>query len=244
MSLQLQIYYIESYLNNFIIKNLNHVNATSLIFTFLGGTLSSLNPCTISTSPLYLSCIQNFKHSKKQINYPLNIFLLLTGISTSIVTFGLISLYISKKYGSILSITPFLSSSIILTIGLSLMNIISVNYSEIIQLHRYSWYKNINIYSLGVIIGFIISPCSTSILITLLLWINYTKDFLTGFILLIIYTIGYIIPLIIITYPTINFATFRFIKNYWFIFTNTIGAILLSIGTFYYLHIIYFFLKT
>lgn len=244
MSLKLQIYYLESYLNSFIIKNLNHVNATSLIITFLGGTLSSFNPCTISTFPLYLSYIQNFRNSQKTIDYWSNLFLFLTGIFTSIVMLGFVSLYIGKRYGSILSITPFLSSITIISVGLSLMNLISVNYSKIIQPHKHTWYNNINTYSIGVIIGFVISPCSTSILITLLLWINYTKDFFIGLIFLIIYTIGYITPLITITYPAVNSTNSSFIKNYWFILTNIIGAILLCIGTFYLFHTIYSFLKT
>lgn len=239
MSLKLQIYYLESYLNDFIIKNLSHINGMSLMITFLGGTLSSFNPCTISTYPLYLSYIQNLRLHYKQTNYWNNIFILFTGTSTSIVMFGLISLYIGKRYGSILSITPFLSTLIIIITGLSLMNMIAINYSEIIQR-----YKNINTYLTGAIIGFIITPCSTSILITLILWINYTKDLSIGLILLTTYTIGYIIPLITITYYAINFTTFSFIKNYWFILTNIIGAILLGVGTFYLLHIIYFLLET
>lgn len=243
MSLKLQIYYLENYLNNFIIKNLNHVSIINLIITFLGGTLSSFNPCTISIYPLYLSYIQNFKPLKKQTDHWSNIFILLAGIFTSIATFGLISLYIGKRYGSILSITPFLSSIITITIGLSLMNVIPVNYSEVIQLQKYS-YKNVNTYLTGVIIGLTATPCSTSILITLLLWINYTEDFFTGLIFLIIYTIGYMVPLIIIIYSTVNFTAFSLIKNYWFILTNTIGAILLSTGIFYLLHIVYFLLKT
>lgn len=238
MSLKLQIYYLESYLNNFIIKNLSHINTISLMITFLGGTLSSFNPCTISTYPLYLSYIQNLRLYHKQINYWHSIFVLFTGTSTSIVTFGLISLCIGKRYGSILSITPFLSTLIIIITGLSLMNIIAINYSEIIQR-----YKNVNTYLIGAIIGSIITPCSTSILITLILWINYTKDLSTGLIILTTYTIGYIIPLITITYYAINFTTFSFIKNYWFILTNIIGAILLGVGTFYLLHIIYFLLE-
>lgn len=243
MSLKLQIYYLENYLNNFIIKNLNHVSAVNLIITFLGGTLNSLNPCTISIYPLYFSYIQNFKLLKKQTNYWSNTFILLAGIFTSTAMFGLISLYTGKRYGSILSITPFLSSIITITIGLSLMNVISVNYSEVIQLQKHS-YKNINTYLTGVIIGLTTTPCSTPILITLLLWINYTEDFFTGLIFLIIYTIGYMVPLTTITYSTINFTAFSLIKNYWFTFTNTIGAILLGIGTFYLLHIVYFLLKT
>lgn len=238
MNLKLQIYSLGIYTNNFIIKNLNHANTISLIIIFLGGVLSSFNPCTISISPLYFAYIQNFKYDKKPTNYHNSTLTFFIGIVTSIVMFGLISLYIGRRYGSTFNTTSFLYPITIMIVGLSLMNIISVDYSNIIQLYKHPWHNNINIYLIGVIIGFIITPCSTSILITLLLWINYTKDFFTGLIFLTTYTIGYIIPLITITYLTTNFTTFSFIKNYWFTLSNIIGAILLGIGTFYLLYYI------
>ena len=87
-------------------------------------------------------------------------------------------------------------------------------------------------YLSGIGIGLAISSCSTPIFITLLVWINSNQKPLIGFIFIIIYSIGYIAPIImgsIFSSKFLQIASNPLWNKLWAPFS---GTILLSAGTF------------
>ncbi|MFM8306004.1 MAG: cytochrome c biogenesis protein CcdA, partial [Microcystis aeruginosa] len=87
-------------------------------------------------------------------------------------------------------------------------------------------------YLLGLTFGLIASPCSTPVLATLLAWVANTGDLSLGGGLLLSYTAGYVLPLIIVGSFTASLKSFLSLRQ-WSGWINPVsGVLLIGFGVF------------
>lgn len=231
MKLDLFVYNSQHFVNNITLYQLNHLNSTSFSFIFLSGLFTSLSPCIISILPVCILYIAGETQKLNPINKTKNLFLFCLGTISSFITLGILATLITKTYSQFFNGIPTISAVVIIYMGLNLLNIVHINSPKFNGLVTNNNY-NFKMYLSGVGIGIAISSCSTPIFVTLLVWINSTQKIFTGLIFILIYSIGYIFPIIIGSIFSTSFLKltgFSFWNNLWAPFS---GTMLLSAGTF------------
>nr|YP_009313201.1 Thiol:disulfi de interchange protein [Dichotomaria marginata]SCW21455.1 Thiol:disulfi de interchange protein [Dichotomaria marginata] len=233
--LQLYLYSIKQQINNILIHQLNEISVFSFLILFIGGLLTSINPCMLSSLPFTIIYI---KEKQKRFT---DIFLLLIGISTSLFAIGISGLLLKEKYWYLFNSIPFIWSIFIILLGCNLLNILnfSVTPSKTFKLLHFTDNRSLKAYITGINIGIGISPCSTPILITLIIWISSTEQFIIGFTCLTIYIIGYIFPLTLTIFYFQIFMNNNFINHIWDHISKIIGCLTISIGSFLLSHEIF-----
>jgi cytochrome c-type biogenesis protein len=83
--------------------------------------------------------------------------------------------------------------------GLNLLEALPIQFPS---LNETNWISpdlpsGVRSYSIGLTFGLVASPCSTPVLASLLGWIANTQDLILGAALLLAYTAGYVVPLIV-----------------------------------------------
>lgn len=231
IKIDLWIYNIQHLVNSFTLYQLNHLSVTSLSFIFLSGLFTSLSPCVISILPVCILYIAGENQQLNQTNKAKNLFLFCLGIISSFITLGVITTLMAKTYSQLFNGIPLISSLVIIYMGFNLLNLLPLYNPKLNSTSRSNNY-NIKMYLSGVGIGFAISSCSTPVFITLLVWINSTQKIFAGLIFILIYSIGYIFPIIIgsiFSSQVFKISSYSFWSSLWSPFT---GTVLLSAGTF------------
>lgn len=231
--LDVELYYLQQKIYLFLSFHINNFTPIIFIILFIGGLLTSLNPCLLSILPITLSYV--FGQKSYKINQ--NIFIL--GILTSSIFIILMTLVLSGPYKKIIEILPFISSIFIIFVGLSLLQVLNLSAlfiyfnKKVIQIRiKKSLIKD---YIIGCILGLSISTCSTPILLTVLFWLSNTHKLIMGLIYLFCYLSGYIIPLLLLLNIVLNYNQLNKIVYTWNILIPISGSLVLGIGIFSFL---------
>nr|YP_009237462.1 hypothetical protein [Wildemania schizophylla]AKS28509.1 hypothetical protein [Wildemania schizophylla] len=229
MKIDLLIYNTQHLINSVTLYQLNHMNATSFSFIFIAGLFTSLSPCVLSILPVCILFISGENQKLSQANKITNLFLFCLGIISSFIALGIITTLMAKTYSKFFSGIPVISSLVIIYMGFNLLNLVPVSTLNISTKHHNGNY-NIKMYLSGLGIGLAISSCTTPIFVTLLVWISSTQKIFTGLVFILVYSIGYIFPIVIGSiFSSQVFVINSFWTNLWTPFT---GTLLLSTGTF------------
>nr|YP_009313409.1 Thiol:disulfi de interchange protein [Galaxaura rugosa]SCW21663.1 Thiol:disulfi de interchange protein [Galaxaura rugosa] len=229
--LQLYLYSIKQQINNILIDQLNQITFLSIFTIFIGGLFTSFSPCMISSLPLTVIYIKETKQKT------IDIIVFLIGISSSLFFIGITALFLKEKYWNLFNSIPFIWSFFIILLGFNLLNIISLPNTFNYKLNtQFINSQLIQSYITGVSIGIGISPCSTPILITLIIWITTTQKLIIGFSLLVIYILGYILPIIISIIYFKKLLNSNFFQTIWIKTVKIIGCLTLSTGFFLLSH--------
>ncbi|ASN78836.1 hypothetical protein (chloroplast) [Porphyra umbilicalis] len=231
MKLDVLLYNGQHLINNITLNQLNHLNLASFSFVFVSGLFTSCSPCLISVLPICIVYISGESQELSQINKLKNLFFFCLGSISSFTTLGLIATLLAKTYSKFFNGIPIISALVIIYMGFSLLNLVPLSNNKInTKINNNN--QNIKMYLSGIGIGLAISSCSTPIFVTLLIWINSSHKLFIGLIFILIYSIGYIFPIIIGSLFSSRFLTVGsnpFFNNLWAPFS---GTILLSAGTF------------
>lgn len=185
---------------------MEHIN---FIVVFVEGLLSFFSPCVISILPIYLailsgSSVQNLKEGNVKLkDSPLlkNTILFVLGISTTFFILG----------SSINAFKHFFTSNkeIMTTIGGILIIIMGLFYLGYLNLPFLQKEKKFNVgvremkpwtaYLLGFTFSFGWSPCIGPMLASALIMASSSDSALIGNLLVLVYTIGFTLPFIIIS---------------------------------------------
>lgn len=228
---QTQLYLLGQYANNLVKLELDQINLLTVGMVALAGLLTSLTPCMLSMLPLTIAYIGGYENQGK-FQGALQSAWFALGLATTLAGMGVIAAALGQVYGQIGSGLPIVVSLVAIIMGLNLLEIINLRFPS---LGPTSWIKEdlppaIRSYLLGLTFGLIASPCSTPVLATLLAWVASTKNFQTGSLLLLAYTMGYVSPLIIAGTFTSKIKDILSIRK-WSGWINTFsGAILIGFG--------------
>lgn len=183
-----------------------HIN---FLLVFLEGVLSLLSPCVLPILPVYLSILSNSSVDSlksgevKFFKSPLfrNTILFVLGIATTFFILG----------SSISVLNSFLKSykSIVLIFGGVIIIFMGIFYMGFINIPILQREKRINIqvksmraitaYMLGFTFSFGWTPCIGPMLSSVLLMASTSKNILEGNLLILLYTMGFILPFVIIS---------------------------------------------
>ncbi|ACK73349.1 cytochrome c biogenesis protein transmembrane region [Gloeothece citriformis PCC 7424] len=232
-SLQTQLYHLEQLANNLVSSQLSHLSLLSLGIIFLAGLVTSLTPCMLSMLPITIAYIGGYQDKGRFQSIIQSVWFSL-GLATTLAGLGIFAASVGRVYGQIGLGLPILVSLIAILMGLNLLEVISLPFPS---LGATDWIKEdfpagLRSYLLGLTFGLVASPCSTPVLATLLAWVASSEDLVLGAGLLLAYTAGYVVPLIIAGTFTASIKQLLEMRR-WSGWINPVsGVLLLCFGVF------------
>lgn len=168
-------------LTDAVTYNISMQSWTAVLLVFSAGVLTSFSPCSLSSIPLIIGYITNIKdiNTKKSLLYSI---IFVTGAAVTFIALGLLFSLIG------LAVTlPVKTMYVIIGI---LMIVIAFQIFEFINIipsfnliNKNNKRGKIGAFITGILSGFISSPCSTPVLIAILLLIMKEKNIIYGIIL-------------------------------------------------------------
>ena len=194
-----------------LIHDISHIIESNLylapILALLGGILTSLSPCCLSTIPLIIGYVGKDNNDTKK-SFVLSVLFAL-GMTMTFTILGVVA----SLFGRILNINSNLWYIILGTI----MVLMALQVWEVFSFvpSSYAVSKNkkigyVGAFFAGALGGLFSSPCSTPILVVILAFVAKEGSLLYGTLLLLLYSIGHSILLIIVGTST---STLRKITN-------------------------------
>nr|YP_010335808.1 cytochrome c biogenesis protein transmembrane region [Chroothece richteriana]UNJ14214.1 cytochrome c biogenesis protein transmembrane region [Chroothece richteriana] len=211
-----------------------------LPIVFISGVLNSLNPCSASSIPIVIYCLNDkntFRKLLKWVTFALGNFTAFLAIFFMQRTLHLESYQFNNT-----EIIAFIYSCIYLFIGLLVLEILPVAY----MFTPLEWLKFLDqkqfllgAYLSGVGLGCTVSSCSTPILLVFLLWLNNLYSTWTIVFYEAIYAIGYSFAFLLIL--LLFSGSTQQINNYlWTSLINSaIGILFVGVGVYYGLSLIF-----
>ncbi|MBQ8848133.1 MAG: cytochrome c biogenesis protein CcdA [Candidatus Gastranaerophilales bacterium] len=195
-----------------------------LLVSFLGGILASISPCSLGIIPLIVGYVGGYGDSnKKKTTIQLSSFVL--GLSFVLTIIGIICAFGGKVFVSIGgSYWILFLASLILIMGLNLLNIVELNFTPIVKRIPKGNSTSLFIYPflIGVLFAFASSPCSTPILAGIMGFATLTKNLLLAGLMLLCFSLG---QGVIIVLSGIFTSFLKGIKNF-----SNISEILMKIS--------------
>ncbi|AKE64657.1 Cytochrome c-type biogenesis protein CcdA (DsbD -like protein) [Microcystis aeruginosa NIES-2549] len=231
--LQTQLYHLEQYADRLVTSQLTHLSFVSIAVIFLAGLLTSLTPCMLSMLPITVAYIGGYENQGRLAAFWQSTWFSL-GLATTLAGLGLIAATLGKVYGQVGIGLPIIVSAIAILMGLNLLELLPLRFPS---LGATDWITGdfppiLRSYLLGLTFGLIASPCSTPVLATLLAWVANTGDLSLGGGLLLSYTGGYVLPLIIVGSFTASLKSFLSLRQ-WSGWINPVsGVLLIGFGVF------------
>ncbi|MCP4580643.1 MAG: cytochrome c biogenesis protein CcdA [candidate division Zixibacteria bacterium] len=165
-------------------------NPSLAIFAvFLGGLISSASPCVLALVPLVIGYVGGYSQGdrKKAVKYSITFAL---GLSITFTLLGAAAGFI----GSIISTTGatfyIVIAAIAIIMGLSLLGVfeIKIPFRSKMQIKTGGL---IGAFLMGVIFGFVSTPCATPVLVVILAFVATKGQILYGTFLLFVYSIAH-----------------------------------------------------
>ncbi|MHA4990678.1 redoxin domain-containing protein [Cetobacterium somerae] len=211
-------------------------------FTFLGGFLSFFSPCVIPIIPIYFSflagtgkksdCYGNISYNQKKVFF--NTLFFIFGISTSFFILGVSFTTIGNLAFSQKDIISKIGGVIIIILGLFQLGIIKLNplYKEKRIAYSDKKITPFVAFITGFTFSFAWTPCVGPILSSVLILAATLKDNNIGNLLIFIYSLGFVIPFLLIGLFTTTLLNFFKSKQSFLKYTVKIaGGFLVIIGT-------------
>jgi len=231
--IQLFLYQLQQFADQLVTQQLNHLSVVSVGFIFLAGLLTSLTPCMLSMLPITVGYIGGSDpQGRTEALWKSSWFAL--GLATTLAGLGIFAAGFGRVYGQIGMGLPILVSAIAIIMGLHLLEIIPLRFPSFggTEWINQDFPPVIRSYLLGLTFGLVASPCSTPVLATLLAWVANTQDFVLGAGLLLSYTGGYVLPLVIAGTFTASIKKFLEFRCWGIWITPASGALLIGFGVF------------
>nr|YP_010903980.1 thiol:disulfide interchange protein [Caulacanthus ustulatus]WCH57231.1 thiol:disulfide interchange protein [Caulacanthus ustulatus] len=226
---EIKLYYLQQIIYSVFSTGLTHITLLTLILSFIGGILTSFNPCLIYILPLSTSQINTNKYDKIHKN------IVIVGLASSIILMISILLCFSTYYTKLSFHIPLLSSILTIIIGLNSLQILELDTpSNTLDIYSTAnkGRKFIFNWLIGFTIGISSSSCSTPILATTINWLSHSKNSLLIVFYTLLYLIGYIIPPYIFIYTTVNYSKITILSKLWNYMIPASGSLILGFGFF------------
>ncbi|MBF0714840.1 cytochrome c biogenesis CcdA family protein [Gemelliphila palaticanis] len=219
------------------------INIIKIITLFLEGILSFFSPCIIPIIPIYMTILsknnkdlQTNNSKLYKLKNSLNSVFFIIGVSTTFFIIAFTTSYISMFLNDNIRNIQIISGILIIIMGLSQLGILNIKFlnNEFSLKNKLKLKdKKINIaisFFMGFTFSFSWTPCIGPIMSSVILYAS-THNSYNSFLLICTYSIGFIIPFILMAIFTTKIIIF--IKQHPKIIKNTVllsGIILILIG--------------
>lgn len=213
----------------------------NFILVFLGGIFSFFSPCIIPLLPVYMSYLSgntavtdengNLSYNQKKVFIHTIFFIL--GISAAFFILGLSFSKLGGFFNSNRVLFTRISGVLILFLGLFQIGLLKNNFME--REYRIGFdSKEINpliAFIIGFTFSFAWTPCIGPVLSTVLIMASGAKTAFMGNMLILVYTLGFVIPFLLLGVFTTKILNFLKAKKSFLKYSIKIsGTILIIIG--------------
>jgi cytochrome c-type biogenesis protein len=214
----------------------------SFFIAFMAGFLSFVSPCVLPLVPSYVSYITGLslgqltdKSERQHIRWITlqNSLLFILGFTLVFIAFGASATYIGHLLLTYQQLIRKLGGILVVIFGLMIMGVFKIPF---LMSYKQYQFKNRPVGAIGtVLVGVVFAaawtPCVGPILGTILLYASTTHSVTSGIQLLLIYSIGLGLPLLVTSLAINTFLTsFQKIKDYLWIISMISGLFLIAIG--------------
>lgn len=198
-SLSLGLYQLEQWANQWVTAQLSDLTVISVGIVFLAGLLTSLTPCTLSMLPITVGYIAGYATKQNGSVVRQSLWFAL-GLASTLTILGMVAALAGRIYGQVGWGLTIIVSLVAILMGLNLLNALPLTFprSRFLEELPDRVPAGLQAYTLGATFGLVAAPCSTPVLATLLAWVATTQKLLVGAGLLLAYTTGYVVPLILV----------------------------------------------
>lgn len=180
-------------------ENLLHLNmstglAVAMPLAVAGGVLSAFNPCCLPMLPSVVLLLSQKSLKSRWAGFFIAAFFVV-GFASSMALMGALTTGFGFVFGQLGSTFLYAVAAVLFAMALNLIGVYSINLpalnaEKIANLHGGAFF-------VGAAFTFVVAPCSTPILVSLLAFSASTKSVLAGALLLFLYGLGAGIPLIV-----------------------------------------------
>ncbi|MGE5657971.1 MAG: cytochrome c biogenesis protein CcdA [Actinomycetota bacterium] len=232
-TLQTQLYELAQFANTLVQTQLIELSWLSIVVIFLAGLLTSLTPCMLSMLPLTIGYIGGYE-AKSRLQAAAQSTWFCLGLATTLAGLGILASYAGQVYGKIGFGLPIIVSIVAILMGLNLLEALPLQLPAFdgMQWISQDLPAGVRSYLLGLTFGLVASPCSTPVLATLLAWVSAKGDLILGAALLLSYTAGYVVPLILAGTFTATIKKLLELRRWSGWITPVSGVLLVGFGVF------------
>ncbi len=160
---------------------------------FLGGLLTSANPCVLVAAPLVVGFAGGTEEGRHHPMVLSAIFVL--GLAAAFTLLGLIAAMTGSLLGDIGWGWKALLGLILLIVGLHLLGLYSLPTPSPEHMKRFQGAGLFGAFALGALTGTLSAPCATPALAAVLTVVALQKKILWGGVLLFVYALGHVLLL-------------------------------------------------
>ncbi len=166
-------------------------NPLDFIFAFFGGLLASLTPCVYPLIPISTGYIIGTAQNSRSRGFFLSLFYV-TGIAITYSSLGILAVLTGRLFGefSVNPVVNLIAGILILIFGISMFDLFNFNFTLNLKLPVHRKRSYFLALLLGLVSGFMISPCLTPILGSILAYLSTTKNVFYGGFLLLSFSYG------------------------------------------------------
>lgn len=230
---QTGLYHLAQFADALVSNQLAHLTPVSVGVIFLAGLFTSLTPCMLSMLPITMGYIGGYE-TRGRVWAAVQSTWFALGLATTLAILGLLAAIAGQVYGQIGLGLPLIVSVIAILMGLNLLEALPLRLPSLsgIEWISETWPESLRSYLLGLTFGLVASPCSTPVLATLLAWVSTTENPVLGSTLLLAYTTGYVVPLILAGTFTASLKTLLELRRWSGWITPLSGVLLIGFGVF------------
>lgn len=204
------------------------------LVVFLGGILVSFTPCVYPLIPVTVSYIGIQAGSSKLRGFGLSLTFV-TGVAIVYSILGLLASLTGTLFGRVSHqpITHLFVGIVILLFGLSMLDLFTINFPLFIKPLTIKKYNYLSAFLLGLTSAFMVSPCLTPVLGSILAYLTTRKNLLYGATLL--FSFAYGMGVILILIGTFSAALINLPKSgKWMIYIKRLSAaVLIGMGIYF-----------
>lgn len=166
-------------------------NPLDFLIAFFGGVIISFTPCVYPLIPISVGYILGNAQDSRKKGFLLSLSYV-SGIAVTYSGLGILAVLTGSIFGRISSnpVINLISGIIIFIFGLFMFDLFHFNFSSNIRLPRPKQGSFLSAFLIGLVSGFMVSPCLTPVLASILAYLSLTKNIFYGAFLLFCFSYG------------------------------------------------------